>query len=197
MRVFNFLLVILGVLIFFFWCEGQGGFALVNFENLCFTSLKFQSLQFFFLSYCGFLKKHCVKFRKGGEGVFAFLLVNIKSYLFSYFEVPKSSIFLLVILGVFNVFFGVRGGGFALVDFESFLFYYFEIPKFSICFLVILWVFKKNCVKFCKRGEGVFAFLVVNFEFFLFLYFEVPKSLIFFLSFWGFSNFFVWRFTSE
>jgi hypothetical protein len=63
-----------------------------------------------------------VKFRKGERGVFAFLLVNFKSFLFLYFEVLKFSIFLFAFWGSLIYFFGVRGGGFALVDFESFCF---------------------------------------------------------------------------
>jgi hypothetical protein len=81
--------------------------------------------------------------------------VNFKSFLFSYFEIPKFSNFFLVISMVF-FFFECEGGwgAFALVDFESFLFYYFKVPKFSIFLFVILWVFKKICVKFCKGKKG-------------------------------------------
>jgi hypothetical protein len=43
--------------------------------------------------------------------VFAFLLVNFESFLFWYFEVLKSSIFLLVILGFFNLFVKFHKGG--------------------------------------------------------------------------------------
>jgi len=57
-----------------------------------------------------FSKKQCVKFCNKEEGVFAFLIVNFKKKLFSYFEILESSIFLLIILVVFNFIFYVGGG---------------------------------------------------------------------------------------
>ncbi len=111
--------------------------------TILFTILKFQNFQFFFLSFCGFSKNNCVKFCRGGErGVFAFLLVNFKSFLFSYFEVSKFLIFLLIILGVliFFLVWGARGGGgggggFALVEFESFCFTILKFWSFQFFFL--------------------------------------------------------------
>jgi hypothetical protein len=41
-----------------------------------------------------------VKFHKGGEGVFGFLLVTFEGFLFCHFEVLKFFNFLLVLLGV-------------------------------------------------------------------------------------------------
>ncbi len=41
------------------------------------------------------LKKNCVKFHKRGDGVLAFLLVNLKGFFFWYFELSKSLIFFL------------------------------------------------------------------------------------------------------
>ncbi len=133
---------------------------------------------FFLLWYFFFKKQFILWVCRGARGCFAF--VNFECFLFYYFEVSESLIFLLVLSfcefskkivwcftrgmklwsfqifflsfwGFLIIFFWCEGWGcFALVDFESFLFYYFEVPKFSIFLLVILWVFKKNCV-FCFR----------------------------------------------
>jgi hypothetical protein len=43
-----------------------------------------------------------VKFHKGANKVFATFLVNFESFSFWYFEIPKSSIFLIVVLGGFQ-----------------------------------------------------------------------------------------------
>jgi hypothetical protein len=53
----------------------------------CFTILKFRSLQFFFVILWVFRKTLCEVSQ--GRKVFAFLLVNFKSFLFSYFKVPE------------------------------------------------------------------------------------------------------------
>jgi hypothetical protein len=44
----------------------------------------------FFLLFWG-LQIFCMKFHKGGEGVFAFLLVNFNGFVFWYFEVLEFS----------------------------------------------------------------------------------------------------------
>ncbi len=72
-----------------------------------------------------------MKFHKGGEGVFAFLLVNFEGFLFWYFEVSKFFNFLLVLLGVVNFFcvkFHKGGeGGIFLSSSELVGFFYFSI----------------------------------------------------------------------
>ncbi len=165
----NFLKIILGVLIFFFSCEG-GCFALVNFEIFLFYYFEVsESLIFFVILWV--LKKNCVKFRKGERGVFAFLLVDFKSFLFLYFEVMKFSIFLFVFWGSLIYFFGVKGGGFALVDFESFCFTILKLWSFQFFFLSFYGSSKKFVWSFTKGENGVFSFLLVNFESCLFSYF--------------------------
>ncbi len=109
---------------------------------------------------------------QGGRGGICLSYCELLKKKKSYFEILESSIFLLIILVVFNFIFYVKGGGFALVDFESFLFYYFKVPKFSIFLLVILWVFKKHCVKFHKGRERgylpfflkIFCFCILKFQ---------------------------------
>jgi hypothetical protein len=63
----------------------------------------FEVLEFsiFFLSFWG-TSVFCVKIHKGGEWIFAFLLVNFQGFLFWNFEVLKSSIFIFIILGDLN-----------------------------------------------------------------------------------------------
>jgi len=191
LRVFNFLLFILGDLIFFFWCEG-GGFALVNFEHFLF--LLFWSSQVFNFSchFVGFQKNIVWSFVRVERGVFAFLLVNFKSFLFSYFEVSKFSISLLIILWVFKKscvkFRKGREGVLCLSSCELWKFFVFVFWSYGIFnfLLVILGVFKFFCVKFSQVRKWVCAFLHVNFESFLFSYFEILKSSIFLLSFWRF-----------
>jgi len=100
-----------------------------------FFVLLFWSSQVFNFSchFVGFRKNIVWSFARGERGVFAFLLVNFKKKLFSYFEVSKFSISLLVILWVFKkklweISQGERGVcAFLLVNFESFC---FSILKF-------------------------------------------------------------------
>jgi len=70
LRVFNFLLIILGVHIFSFWCErGWGGcFALLNFECFLFYYFEVSESSIFLLVNLRVFKKLCVKFHKGEEG---------------------------------------------------------------------------------------------------------------------------------
>ncbi len=112
---FVFIKKIRGSSIFFlsFWgslkkklCErggggGRGCFVIFNFNS--FSILKFGSLQFFFLTFCGSLNFLCAKFHKGGEGVFAFLLVNFDGFLFDILKLWSFQ-FSFYYFGVFKFF---------------------------------------------------------------------------------------------
>jgi len=80
-KVFNFLLVILVVFNLLFWFEG-GHLVLMNFESFLFYQFKVPKFSIFLLVILWVFKNFCVKFHKGGEGLFAFLLVNFESFLF-------------------------------------------------------------------------------------------------------------------
>ncbi len=154
--VFNYFLVILGVFILFFLgAMGSLNFILWTLEDFFF----FLNVWASSISSCHFGGPHFLFLVQ--RGVFAFLLVNFKSSLFSYFEFLELKNFLLVIFGVFNFFLWWGGGGLCSCGFWEFLLYYFEVSKFSIFLLVILWVFKKHCVKFRKgRKRGYLPFLL-------------------------------------
>ncbi len=137
----------------------------------------------------------CVKFQKGEDGVFAFLLVNFEGFLFYFLKIPKSSIFLLVILGVFNFFVWsfTRGEtrylhfflwilkGFFLVFWNSKVFYfsYCHFRGFQFC-----------CMKF-HRGRGWLfsSFFLWTLKVFYFGILKLQNLQFFFLSFCG-SSFF-------
>ncbi len=126
----------------FFYVKGGAAFLLWILSIFCFIILNFRSLQFF-LSFCGFRKKNCVKFHKGGEGVICFLLVNFKSFLFSYFEVPKFSIFFLSFWGslkkklvwgdVALLLWILRVFCFTILKFQSFQFFFFVGLQKYLC----------------------------------------------------------------
>jgi hypothetical protein len=124
-------------------------------------------------------------------GACAFLHVNFEKKLFFNFEILESSIFFLVILGVFNfVVWSFTRGEIGYLFFfcklqRSFVLVFWNSEVFNFL-LVILGVFNYFVWSFHKQGNMVCAFLNVNFESFLFSYFENLKSSIFFLSFWRF-----------
>jgi len=107
------------------------------------------------LSFWGSSKKFVWSFHKWGNGVCAFLHVNFEKFLFSYFEIPKSSIS-LVILGVFNFFCVkfIRGElwyYFSFGNFKGLLFWYIEILKSSIFFS--FWESSKNLCEIFTSEE--------------------------------------------
>ncbi len=69
-----------GSLIYFFgvmWGGADGGaFAFVDFESFLFYYFEVPKFSIFLLVILCVFKNICVKFHKGGKGVFSFLLVN-------------------------------------------------------------------------------------------------------------------------
>jgi len=186
LKVFNFLLIIFGSSFSFFgvgggWrglcsCEFWTFFVLLfwSFQFLrvfCFTILKFQTFQTFFLSFCGSLKKFVWSF-EGGKGLFAFLLVNFESFLFLYFEISESLIFFLSFwrssFSLCEVSQGQRWG----ICFSSselckfFVLVFWSSRNFN--FLLVILGSSIFCVKFHKQENEMCAFLLVNFEGFCF-----------------------------
>ncbi len=114
-------------LMFFFGVRGGGVLLLWTLSVFSCNILKFVSLWFFFLSFCGSLVFFSVKFCQGGRGGICLSSCELWSFLFWYFEVPKFSIFFLSFWGfsIFCVKFQKgedRVFAFLLVSFEGFLF---------------------------------------------------------------------------
>ncbi len=96
----NFFLIILAQSSFSFSrVKRVGCFGLVDFESFLFYYFEVLKFSIFLLVILWVFKKLCVKFHKGGEGVFDFFLMNFESFLFSYFEFSKSLIFFLSFWG--------------------------------------------------------------------------------------------------
>jgi len=175
-RVFNFLLVTLGVFNFFVWnfTRGEMGYFLFFWKLQRYFVLVFWSSKVFnfFLVILGVFNFFCLKFHKWGNGVCAFLFVNFESFLFSDFEILESSILLLSFWGslifLCEVSQGERWGiCFSSYEFErSFVLVFWSSKNFN--FLLVILGSSIFCVKFQKQENEMCAFLLLNFEGFCF-----------------------------
>ncbi len=126
-------------------------------------------------------------FTRGKRGVFAFLLVNFEFVLFSYFEVPKSSIFLLSFWGSSFFFRCQRLGGVLLLRILSvfcFTILKFQSFQFSSCILGCLIFF----VWSSTRGRWDFFLFLETSNLSFVLISWSSKVYKFLLSFWGSSK---------
>ncbi len=168
--------------------HGVFEFHFVNFEGF-FVFFQVWGFSILFLSFLGSsFSFFGVKSREGG----CFALVNFEHFLFYYFEVLESSIFLLIHFMVFQkklceVSHEGRGDIF-FSSYELWKFFVFVFWSFFNFLLVILVVF--NCFLVWRVG-GHFALVDLRVFCFTILKFQ---SFQFFLSFCGSSKTFVWNF---
>ncbi len=170
------------------WCGGgPTGVPLLLWilRVFCFIILKFQSFQFFFLSFCVSSKTFVWNFTRGARGYFPFFLWTFESFLFLYFDVLESLIFFLSSWASSNFWVKFHKGGNRVFSFllETSKVFCFGILKFrsfqfSSCHFGGLQFFGARFSQTRKRGYAPFSCEFWKFSIFVFWKFEMFNFLL-------------------